>query len=44
LPQWLAQHGWQVSIEDGTPIADAYGRPSPVSSDGGYLISERAGA
>jgi hypothetical protein len=38
LPRWLAQRGWQVRLEDRDPIADAYGRPSPVPSDGGYLI------
>ncbi len=43
LPQWPAQRGWQVSIEDRDLIADAYGPPSPVPSDDGYLISERAG-
>jgi methyltransferase (TIGR00027 family) len=44
LPQWLARHGWEVHVEDRDPIADAYGRPSPVPSDGAYLISERADA
>jgi methyltransferase (TIGR00027 family) len=44
LPQWLTRHGWQVRIEDRDRIADAYGRPSPVPSDGGYLISMRADA
>jgi methyltransferase (TIGR00027 family) len=44
LPQWLARHGWQVRIEDRDAIADAYGRPSPVPSDGGYLVSVRTGA
>jgi methyltransferase (TIGR00027 family) len=44
LPEWLAQHDWQVRIEDRDPIADAYRRPSPVPSDGGYLISVRADA
>jgi hypothetical protein len=42
LPQWLAQHGWQVRIEDRDRTADAYGRPSPTPSDGGHLISTRA--
>jgi O-methyltransferase involved in polyketide biosynthesis len=40
LPRWLAQHDWPVRIED----RDPYGRPSPVPSDGGYLISVRADA
>jgi methyltransferase (TIGR00027 family) len=44
LPQWLSQHGWQVRIEDRDSVADAYGRPSPVPSDGGYLISVRTDA
>jgi len=44
LPQWLAQHGWQVHVEDRDSVADAYGRPSPVLSDGGYLVSERTDA
>jgi methyltransferase (TIGR00027 family) len=42
LPQWLGEHGWLVRIEDRDPVAEAYGRPSPVPSDGGYLTSVRA--
>ncbi|BCJ47815.1 S-adenosyl-L-methionine-dependent methyltransferase [Actinoplanes ianthinogenes] len=41
LPRWLAGHGWQVRVDDRDRIADAYGRPSPIASDGGYLTSVR---
>jgi methyltransferase (TIGR00027 family) len=39
LPPWLAEHGWQVRMEDRDSVADAYGRPSPAPSDGGYLVA-----
>ena len=41
LPRWLAQHGWQVHTEDRDRLADAYGRPSPVPSDGGFITALR---
>lgn len=44
LPQWLTQHGWQVHVEDRDAVAEAYGRPSPEPSDGGYLTAVRANA
>jgi methyltransferase (TIGR00027 family) len=43
-PQWLDEHGWQVRVEDRDTVADMYGRPSPVPSDGGYLTAVRAAA
>jgi methyltransferase (TIGR00027 family) len=38
-PLWLAEHGWQVRVEDRDIVADAYGRPSPSPSDGGYITA-----
>jgi hypothetical protein len=41
-PQWLAEHGWQVRVEDRDTVADTYGRPSPSPSDGGYITAVHA--
>jgi methyltransferase (TIGR00027 family) len=38
-PLWLAEHGWQVRVEDRDTVADAYGRPSPSPSHGGYITA-----
>jgi O-methyltransferase involved in polyketide biosynthesis len=43
-PQWLTDHGWQVQVEARDALANAYGRPSPVPSDSGYITAIRTPA
>jgi methyltransferase (TIGR00027 family) len=38
---WLAHHGWQVTVHGKEELEQAYGRPGPGVGSEGFLVAER---